>query len=1148
MTKRSASWSAMATVVALLGACSGGGGSGGVPGTSGDFLVMRTTPPNNGRLFLNEEIRIDFTNEIDIGSADLNTMAFQVFDLNGNALSEAAAGTFSIGTAAGDDEPGRQLVFTPRFPTDNAYSNGGFKPAREYIVQLVGGNTHNQTVLRDRQGRALAQPLSFRFQTVSGTTPAQLFSDTLPGGPKKVSFEVTPSDPDGVALNKFGLEGVEVRLGFDQPLNPADTNVPVNVSPDPLLRDSTFQGQIFLEYDEPGNPNLWIPATVDLEVNRREGSILVMRPIGILPNNAIVRVIVERTVQDMSGASNVSDGAYERVFGTFTTKAAFEPQYDAIVENFDSESSIDPQAAFLEPLASQRNGVLSGSFAFQGGEERLTYRSRQRDVILDTNFTQIAPENGAPMNVRGGIFEFARVEIPEGVTVRGVGTNPMVWLVTGDFIVDGILSVNGGDGARVDTLNSANFPTPGGIGVCGGGNGGRGSPVTVDRSLTGEAGYGPRQKPNGGGEPGKLSCVASCNRGSAGGGGSMSVEGDPWYPLSRATVTGWPQIDGRGGQGCLSNRTLLGGLPGPTVFTDLREDNDFWGSGVDVFQGIRITGELLAPTGGSGGGGGGDRSTRCNTGDPVGFISDNKGGGGGGGAGVLIVQALGTIRIGPRGLISANGGNGGGGEQAGANNEGGGGGGGSGGMIVLMAGQGFEIFVHGNELAAPPKSTYGEADFNFAISADGGIGTQGVFNGAEIRSKYPIGSSSWNAKPTGGFGGLGLVQMLVPPGDDQTDQTGNRLDDNVRFLYRDAQGVVQEVSPDRKKALLAWRGWPDAAGQRVDDNGDPIVLRAGLPLVPNPSGEGDIRPSPIMLPSPFGTTSRARSRWIDLGAAVRERRDQAPGAGDPRTVVAAAGTEPWPDFGDPTLGFAGTSIRQSDAGYVKYDDTSGRIMVPVVRPGGVEFFDVADVDTSVDFQGQPAYRIDLAPGSDLGPVADRYAQYRLDPFDAAGEPLLTAGSAMDFRILGHDQTTLFIAPDGNLAVAELARVRILAKFFDVKTLGQDGLGEVRTITAVEQAPVSNVRIGFAFHTEPELGFGTARWPNGTNQNEAQFEFDLRNPAFLAWLQANRPRYVQWDVLFNTRFDPSLPANYSGQPLSAELPIQTLDYLVLPYRF
>src|SRR5690606_1047332 len=105
-------------------ACSaGGGGSGGVPGTSGDFLVMRTTPPNNGRLFLNEEVRIDFTNRVDLASADLNTMSFQVFDLNGNALSEAAAGTFSIGTAAGDSEPGRQLVFTPRFPTDNAFSN-----------------------------------------------------------------------------------------------------------------------------------------------------------------------------------------------------------------------------------------------------------------------------------------------------------------------------------------------------------------------------------------------------------------------------------------------------------------------------------------------------------------------------------------------------------------------------------------------------------------------------------------------------------------------------------------------------------------------------------------------------------------------------------------------------------------------------------------------------------------------------------------------------------------------------------------------------------------------------------------------------------------------------------------------------------------
>src|SRR5690606_39163810 len=205
--------------------------------------------------------------------------------------------------------------------------------------------------------------------------------------------------------------------------------------------------------------------------------------------------------------------------------------------------------------------------------------------------------------------------------------------------------------------------------------------------------------------------------------------------------------------------------------------------------------------------------------------------------------------------------------------------------------------------------------------------------------KYPFGSNAWNQKAAGGFGGLGVVQMLTPPGDD-SDGTGNRLDDHIRFVYVDSQGVPQEVTPARKKALLAWRGWPDLSGQRVDDNGDPIVLTGGTPPGPNDAAEGDIRPSPILLPAPYGAMSRARSKWIDLGFVARERRDQAPAPNDPLTVVAPLGTEPRPDFGDPDLGFAGTSTAANDRGYVQYDPADGRRTVPVVRPGGVEFFDV----------------------------------------------------------------------------------------------------------------------------------------------------------------------------------------------------------------
>src|SRR5690606_21523854 len=137
------------------------------------------------------------------------------------------------------------------------------------------------------------------------------------------------------------------------------------------------------------------------------------------------------------------------------------------------------------------------------------YHPTQREVVLDTDDTVITPANGAPVRVRGGIFVFRSVTIPAGVTVRGVGSRPMVWLVSQDFRVDGRLTVDGEDGQPVNVLNSANFPTPGGMGGAGGGDGGYGSPLWFARSPFGQPGTGPLQLFAFGGGGGQLSCTPS---------------------------------------------------------------------------------------------------------------------------------------------------------------------------------------------------------------------------------------------------------------------------------------------------------------------------------------------------------------------------------------------------------------------------------------------------------------------------------------------------------------------------------------------------------------------------------------------------------------------------------------------------------------
>src|SRR5690606_15675384 len=99
-----------------------------------------------------------------------------------------------------------------------------------------------------------------------------------------------------------------------------------------------------------------------------------------------------------------------------------------------------------------------------------------------------------------------------------------VWLVDGEFTLAGQLLLEGGDGKPAFTLRPTYSGPTGGVAVCGGGNGGRGSPVGHARSPRGEGGFGPGQVRDGGGEGGRLACAnPACSVGSGGGGGSHAT-------------------------------------------------------------------------------------------------------------------------------------------------------------------------------------------------------------------------------------------------------------------------------------------------------------------------------------------------------------------------------------------------------------------------------------------------------------------------------------------------------------------------------------------------------------------------------------------------------------------------------------------------
>jgi len=1135
--------------LACLPSCGGsGGGSTGGVSTGGDFVVLSTEPSDNGQLFLNDPIRIDFSNRVDLGSVDLTTFTFQVFDQIGTPVAEPVAGQFMLGTSPGDDVEGRRLMFVPVLPTNNLYTNGGFRPGRTYEVQLVGGNVNNGTVLRDVNGRPLALPRTFRFSTADGTTPSALFRNTAPGGPRRAAFEITPTpDTTGVVLNKLGTAPVELRLRFDQPLNPSSANVPTEVETDPLTRNSNSRGRVFLEYDDPEfGDNWWIPADVELESNATDGSTLVMRPIGVLPNNATIRVIVERTLEDISGESNVANVAYERVFATFQTRRAYEQQFDGLVDDFLATSNVDLTAAFSEPVGEVGPGFLKAGFDFEGTVTGAEFEPTAPMTVLNTDFTLVQPKNGSPFNVSGGVFNFRSVNIPAGRTVQGQGTNPMVWLVAEKFEVSGTLSVRGGDGQRVNTSGNANVAKSGGAGVCGGGDGGAGSPSATERDLAGETGNGPLQAAGQGGRGGALSCTAGCGRGAGGGGGSLATQGDPGFkqqiqPAGTIVIgTGNPQPvnpfpifqqqTGVGGQGCegdtgRATRSLEGAVPGPTVFVDARNDNNFWGVGVRYDSNLRITGEMSVPIGGGGGGGGGDLSynSDCGVDDPN-FENDSSGGGGGGGGGVLIVKALEEIIIYEGGSITADGGSGGGGEPSASSTRGGGGGGGAGGMVILMSAKGIEIHADsGNGL----DYTYEDDDYNFAISADGGVCVTGS-QPPVVEGKYPASGTpitynpdtninSWpeiyDSAPLGGFGGMGIVQLMVPPGDNASDGTNTVLDDNIRIF---TGGV--EANGQAKMDLLAWQGFPNAFGIGVDDQGQPV----------NPGGndEGEIRPAPILLPSPFADSSRLRSKWIDTGATAR----RALVADDnlPRGIVQQAGA-----LAGPSYEWAGVEDAAGVAlGYAKFEVSQGvaRVVYPeIIAPVGI-----LNRNANSTYLGRPAYRLTLASAA-MGQTDDRYVQYEAELLDA-GDAVL--GS---YRILSHTQNELVLSPESGALEVAATQVRVIAKFFDIVTDGASGLGPTYAGSQSNRVPIANVRFGFAFHQNPQDPTAQ-RFP----ATEGTYVYDLTDPAVAEQIRALGANFVQWDLLFDTRFQSASTDSPPG--LTPETPRPELHFLRLPFRF
>jgi len=335
------------------------------------------------------------------------------------------------------------------------------------------------------------------------------------------------------------------------------------------------------------------------------------------------------------------------------------------------------------------------------------------------------------------------VIVEAGGTLRIVGQYPLRMRALQAIRIDGVVDASGFDALSVATMNTTNLSEPGALGAAGGGDGGLGNPNTTISSPKGGDGAGHFQADGiggGGGESGvAFSAFVDLRRGAGGGGGALApdqpVNSNPSHPANIGLVA----ENGHDNAQALGALTLTlvahGGRSNALPFANGNPLDDFWGTKLELATGTTFVGEFASPVPGRGAGAGGNASRTASYPhfpfDPTG---DQKGAGGGGGGGLAILFGK-LIRVGPQGIVRANGGKGAAGENTlFLNRVGGGSGGGSGGFLILQARK-IDLTV------AQPH----------CITAIGGRGGRGMNNNFDMPG-------------AGGNGGPGVVQLHVSDG------------------------------------------------------------------------------------------------------------------------------------------------------------------------------------------------------------------------------------------------------------------------------------------------------------------------------------------------------------------------------------------------
>ncbi len=795
-TPSSASLSLLAAAsLALLGACSGGGGSSGGFGSKvfqldSCSLGCTQNACSISEIAPNQPIILTFSQEVDPSTVNSSTISFR--------------------TASGAEPVGIYLVnrnivtFSPQVLISGGATFFGFQTNQTYTMTLRAGNVAE--ALRSTSGDALGADLVCTLRVTKKVVD-------LDGNPPRGTLTAPTVSANVKRTTDIIVEFSELvdELPFSAPASEQPVRVLLSRTRlengkyvcDPLAQRTQIIGSWRVVHDEASS------RTICRFLNPVE-----------LPGNICVAVEVTSRIKDLAGTP-----AEPQTFLFVTEPSQLEER--TIEESFNNDLQLDRTSSGGDwkdgaagPALLGGDG-LHGDFDYRHGleiQKDQLYEWRTDDQTIPASSTL----SGKAERIKDGVFRFSSFALPRGVTIRFVGSRPPQIFVRGFVDLQGKLELSAPNvpehDSRLPVGQAAGNAAPGG------GRGGKGA----DQAT------GLGSDPRFSGSPGQ-DIVLPAGHGYAAHAAGTGGRGAPLFPssgLNKDVTYGWinyfcVQIAAGGGGGGF----LSAGANGKALRTYDNRTQDLGpdGPGGTAFVDILDTGTNPIPPGksslehfligGSGGGGGGGHPFFSQTPSPI--WKSAAGGAGGGGA--IALRVGWNMSAGSGSEILVRGGSG----FANQNSISfpGPGGAGSGGSILLQVG--------------------GTPILNGLLDARGGTGGSHFYSGANMETVGGKGADGLLRLEVTGTPDKSLIGTTMPPAvpkmvaalaaterDRMTGQRSRWYSTNVVFppewVRYEIQAEINDVpivfSDDPSKGRLAAEGEAVqflVQGANLDENGQP---------------------------------------------------------------------------------------------------------------------------------------------------------------------------------------------------------------------------------------------------------------------------------------------------------------------------------------